>query len=396
MRVVVAEEEAGGMIARLEEMKVEEAAEVDGGTIALLQGEAHLQDEEAHHIVHLQGGEVLLRKGLASSWHQGPSEVQVEVVEVAGENVRGRKRNLGALEAGTETVPPGVTRLPGGVEVDVVTLLQGEGLLQEGVHLRGGEALLVGMREEAMQEVGDVEVEALLQDEALHQDGVLLQGEARLQGEVPLQDVGEVLMMEVDHGGLDLAEEVKTEALQEGDRLQGEAPLLVGALHLAVGLLLGEVGLLLGEEVHLREEATHHAGDLRLAEMRAAAMEVPGGVAEEVVDLHLDVGLHPGEDLHPGEALHLGVMGLPAMMVPQTGDATVPQGTTELHQDPTTACRQDPMTGLLQSPLASLTKAGPRWPSVNPTWSSLLGRFDFKASPALPPWPHPFYMWVAL
>merc|ERR1719447_408423 len=341
--------------------------------IALLRGEAHLQDEEAHHIVHLQGGEALLRKGLASSWHQGPSEVQVEVVEVAGESVRGRKRNLGALEAGTETVPPGVTRLPGGVEADVVTLLQGEGLLQEEVHLRGGEALLVGMREEAMQEVGDVEVEALL------------------QGEVPLQDVGEVLMMEVDHGGLDLAEEVKTEALQEGDRLQGEAPLLVGALHLAVGLLLGEVGPLLGEEVHLPEEATHHAGDLHLAEMRAAAMEVPGGVAEEVVDLHLDVGLHPGEDLH------LGVMGLPAMMVPQTGGATVPQGTTELHhQDPTTACRQDPMTGLLQSPLASLTKAGPRWPSVNPTWSSLLGRFDFKASPALPPWPHPFYMRVAL
>ena len=29
------------------------------------------------------------------------------------------------------------------------------------------------------------------------------------------------MMMEVDHGGLDLAEEVKTEALQEGDRLQG-------------------------------------------------------------------------------------------------------------------------------------------------------------------------------
>ena len=43
--------------------------------------------------------------------------------------------------------------------------------------------------------------------------------------------------------------------------------------------------------------------------MRAAAMEVPGGAVEEVVDLHLDVGLHPGE------ALHLGVMGLPAMMV---------------------------------------------------------------------------------
>merc|ERR1719300_1582052 len=115
MRVVVAEEEAGGMIARLEEMKVEEAAGVDGGTIALLLGEAHLQDEEAHHTVHLQGGEALLRKGLASSWHRGPSEVHVEVVEVAGESVRGRKRNLGVLEAGTEIVPPGVTRLPGGV-----------------------------------------------------------------------------------------------------------------------------------------------------------------------------------------------------------------------------------------------------------------------------------------
>ena len=38
-------------------------------------------------------------------------------------------------------------------------------------------------------------------------------------------------------------------------------------------------------------------------------MEVPGGVAEEVVDLHLDAGLHPEE------GLHLGVMGLPAMMV---------------------------------------------------------------------------------
>ena len=44
--------------------------------------------------------------------------------------------------------------------------------------------------------------------------------------------------------------------------------------------------------------------------MRAAATEVPGGaVEEEVVDLHLDVGLHPGEDLH------LVVMDLPATMV---------------------------------------------------------------------------------
>jgi len=389
-RVAEAEGEAGGMIARLGETKVEEAAEEDGGMIALLQGEAHLQDEaEARHIAHLQGGEVLLRRGLASSWHQGLLEVLVEVVEVAGENGRSRRRNLGALEAEMETVLPGVTLLPGGVEVDV-TLLQGEGLLQEGVHLQGEEAPLAGMRGEAMLEVGDVEVEALLQDEALHQGGVLLQGVARLQGEVPLQDVEVVLMMEVALGGLGLAEEVKTGALQEGDRLQGEVPLLVGALHLAVGLLLGEV-------VHLKEEATRHAGDLHLAEMRAVATEVPGGaVEEEVVDLHLDVGLHLGEDLHPGEDLHLAVMDLPATMDLQTGGATVQQGTIELHhQDPTIARRQDPMTELLPSPLASLTKAGPRWPSVKPTWSSLLGRFDFKALPALP-WPHPLSMWVAL
>ena len=248
-RVAEAEGEAGGMIARLGETKVEEAAEEDGGMIALLQGEAHLQDEaEARHIAHLQGGEVLLRRGLASSWHQGLLEVLVEVVEVAGENGRSRRRNLGALEAEMETVLPGVTLLPGGVEVDV-TLLQGEGLLQEGVHLQGEEAPLAGMRGEAMLEVGDVEVEALLQDEALHQGGVLLQGVARLQGEVrnhwhltsfdkyariniywnithfcqvPLQDVEVVLMMEVALGGLGLAEEVKTGALQEGDRLQGQ------------------------------------------------------------------------------------------------------------------------------------------------------------------------------
>jgi len=378
------------MIARLEETKVEEAAEEDGGMIALLQGEAHLQDEEeARHIAHLQGGEVLLRRGLAFSWHPGLLEVPVEVVEVAGENGRSRRRNLGALVAGMETVLPGATLLPGGVEVDV-TLLQGEGLLQEGAHLQGEEAPLAGMRGEAMLEVGDVEVEALHQDEALPQGGVLLQGVARLQGEVPLQDVEVVLMMEVALGGLGLAGEVKTGALQEGDRLQGEVPLLAGALHLAVGLLLGEV-------VHLQEEATRHAGDLRLAEMRAAATEVPGGaVEEEVVDLHLDVGLHLGEDLHPGEDLHLAVMDLPATMDLQTGDATVQQGTIELHhQDPTIARRQDPMTELLPSPLASLTKAGPRWPSVKPTWSSFLGRLDFKALPALP-WPHPLSMGVAL
>merc|ERR1719278_1033916 len=127
-----------------------------------------------------------------------------------------------------------------------------------------------------MQEVGDAEVEvvALPQDVALHLEGVLLQGVAHLQGEVPLQDAEEVLMMEVDPGGLGLAE-VMTGALQEGDRLQGEDPLLVGALRHAVGLLQEE-------EAHLQEGATRHAGDLLLAEMRAAATEVPGGEEVEV------------------------------------------------------------------------------------------------------------------
>merc|ERR1719331_564849 len=147
-----------------------------------------------------------------------------------------------------------------------------------------------------------------------------------------------------------------TGALQEGDRLQGEVPLLVGALRHAVGLLPGEVLLL--------------AGDLRLAEMRVAATEVPGGAVEEEV------------------APHLAVMGLLAMMDLQTGGATVQQATTKLLQEPTTAQHLDLTTELLPSPLASLTKAGPRWPSVKPTWSSHLGRFDLKASPALP-WPPP-------
>jgi hypothetical protein len=76
------------------------------------------------------------------------------------------------------------------------------------------------------------------------------------------------------------------------------------------------------------------------------------------------------------------------MMDLQTGGATVQQATTKLLQEPTTAQHLDLTTELLPSPLASLTKAGPRWPSVKPTWSSHLGRFDLKASPALP-WPPP-------
>merc|ERR1740128_868127 len=102
-------------------------------------------------------------------------------------------------------------------------------------------------------------------------------------------------MMEVeDPGGLGLPV-VKTGALQEGDRLQGEDPLLVGALHHAVGLLQGEAALLAGR--------------------RGEAMQEAGDVEAEVGDLLRD------------EALHLAVMDLPAMKVPQTGDAIVQQAT---------------------------------------------------------------------
>jgi len=383
MRVVGGEEAVGGMIARLEGMK-EEVAEEDGETTALLQDVAPLQGEARHReVVLLQDVEVLLHRDRVCNWHQGLLEVQAEVVEVAGGNVKSRRRNLGALEAET-TVLQDVTLLQGGVARPQDEVLpQEEAHLQEEVHLQGEEALLVGMKGEVMQEVGDVAVvvEALLQGEDLHQEGVLLQGVAHLQGGAPLQGVEEVLMMEADLGGLGLAE-VMTGALREGDHRQGEVPLLVGALRHDVGLLLGEA--------HPPGEATRHAGDLHLAEMRAAVTEVPGGAVEEEeeVDLHLGEVLRPGEDPHQGEALHLAVMGHLAMMVLQTGGVTVQQATTELHRDPTTAHHPDPKTELLPSPLASLTKAGPRWPSVKPTWSSHLGRFDLKASPALP-WPPP-------
>merc|ERR1719234_2712654 len=270
------EEEAGGMIAHL--MEEEEVAEEDGGTSALLQDEArlqggaHLQEGGARHPVDLlQDVEDLLPRGLGCSWHPGLLEVQVEeVVEVGGESVRSRRRNLGDLEAGTvEIVPPGVTPLQEvDVEVDEVTLLQGEALPQEGVHLQEEAALLAGMRGEAMLEVGDAEVEALLQEGALHQGGVLLQGVGHLQGEALLQDAEEVLMMEADPGGEEV-EEVKTGALQEGAHLH------------AVALLQEEVA-------HLQE------GDLLQEEMRAAATEEPGGEEEEeeVEVLHLDAVLH--------------------------------------------------------------------------------------------------------
>merc|ERR1719209_1549652 len=283
MRVVEGEEAVGGMIARLEGMK-EEVAEEDGETTALLQDVALLQGEGRHReVVPLQDVEVLLHRDRVGSWHRGQLEVQAEVVEVAGENVKSRRRNLGALEAET-TVLQDVTLLQGGVARP-----QDEALPQEEVHLQGEEALLAGMKGEAMQEVGDVAVvvEALLQGEDLHQEGVPLQGVAPRQG---------------------------------------EAPLLVGALRHDVGLLQGEV--------HPPGEATRHAGDLHLAEMRAAVMEVPGGAVEEEEEV----------DLHLGEALHLAVMGHLAMMVLQTGGVTVQQATTELHRDQTTALHPDPKT----------------------------------------------------
>merc|ERR1719341_2730312 len=320
MRVVAGEEAVGGMIARLEGMK-EEVAEEDGETTALLQDVAPLQGEARHReVVPLQDVEVLLHRDRVCSWHRGLLEVQAEVVEVAGGNVKSRRRNLGALEAET-TVLQDVTLLQGGVArpQDEVLPLE-EALLQEEAHLQGEEALLVGMKGEVMQEVGDVAVvvEALLQGEVLHQ------GVAHLQGGAPLQGVEEVLMMEADLGGLGLAE-VMTGALREGDHRQGEVPLLVGALRHDVGLLLGEA--------HPPGEATRHAGDLHLAEKRAAVTEVPGGAVEEEeeVDLHLGEVLRPGEDPHQGEALHLAVMGHLAMMVLQTGGVTVQQATTELH-----------------------------------------------------------------
>merc|ERR1719341_1294104 len=213
MRVVGGEEAVGGMIARLEGMK-EEVAEEDGETTALLQDVAPLQGEARHReVVLLQDVEVLLHRDRVCNWHRGLLEVQAEVVEVAGGNVKSRRRNLGALEAET-TVLQDVTLLQGGVARP-----QDEVLPLEEAHLQGEEALLVGMKGEVMQEVGDVAVvvEALLQGEDLHQEGV------------PLQGVEEVLMMEADLGGLGLAE-VMTGALREGDHRQGEVPLLVGAL----------------------------------------------------------------------------------------------------------------------------------------------------------------------
>merc|ERR1719266_1888167 len=111
-----------------------------------------------------------------------------------------------------------------------------------------------------------------------------------------------------------------------------------------------------GEALHLAEArlqggAPRQEEDLLLAGTRAAVMEAPGGEAEVV-----------GMDRHQGEALLQGVMDLLVMMAPLTGAATAPLETTVL------LLKGNRMIGLHPSPLASLTRAGPRWPSVNLKW----------------------------
>merc|ERR1719234_297464 len=122
-------------------------------------------------------------------------------------------------------------------------------------------------------------------------------------------------------------------------------------------------------------------------------MEAPGGEEEEEVeDLHQDVDLHQ-EGARPHAA-----MDLPAMRGHQTGGVIVQQATTELLQDPTTVhLHPNLMTELLQNPLDSLTRAGPRWLSVKPTWTSRLGRSShfFKDWLALP-WHPPPILWEVL
>merc|ERR1719462_591800 len=133
------------------------------------------------------------------------------------------------------------------------------------------------------------------------------------------------------------------------------------ARHQGVGLLPGGV-LPQGEaphlaEVHLQGGAPHQEEDLLLAGTRAAVTEAPGGEAEVAgMDRHQDV------DRHQGEALLQGVMDLLVMMAPLTGAATALLETTVL------LLQGNRMIGLHPSPLASLTRAGPRWPSVNLKW----------------------------
>merc|ERR1719220_899634 len=117
----------------------------------------------------------------------------------------------------------------------------------------------------------------------------------------------------------------------------------------------GEVLHLAG--AHLQEEA------LLLAGTRAAVTEAPGGEAEVAgMDRHQDVDHHQGGARHQGEALLQGAMDLLVMMAPLTGAGTAPLETTVL------LLQGNRMIGLHPSPLASLTRAGPRWPSVNLKW----------------------------
>merc|ERR1719474_1949743 len=94
-----------------------------------------------------------------------------------------------------------------------------------------------------------------------------------------------------------------------------------------------------------------------LAGTRAAVTEAPGGEAEVAgMDRHQD------EARHLGEVLLQDAMDLLVMMAPLTGAATAPLETTVL------LLQGNRMIGLHPSPLASLTRAGPRWPSVNLKW----------------------------
>merc|ERR1719474_1379077 len=186
-----------------------------------------------------------------------------------------------------------------------------------------------------MLEVGDAEV-GLHQEEARRRGVGLLPGGVHHHEEVPLQDVAEVLTTEVVPGGQDLGVETIVARLGEGLRQggvlpQGEAP------HLA--------------EAHLQGGAPHQEEDLLLAGTRAVVTEAPGGEAEVAgMDRHQD-----------GDRLQ-GVMDLLVMMAPLTGAATAPLETTVL------LLQGNRMIGLHPSPLASLTRAGPRWPSVNLKW----------------------------
>merc|ERR1719323_35085 len=89
----------------------------------------------------------------------------------------------------------------------------------------------------------------------------------------------------------------------------------------------------------------------RLGEALRQGGVLPQGEAPHLAEVHL-----------LGEALLQGVMDLLVMMAPLTGAATALLETTVL------LLQGNRMTGLHPSPLASLTRAGPRWPSVNLKW----------------------------